>query len=263
MSYRLNHLIETKKAESKKLLSVFLTAGYPRIEDTVDLILNLAEAQVDFVELGMPFSDPIADGPVIQETSNVALKNGIQLEQILDMVKQIRGHSSIPILLMGYLNPIYKMGIDKFIVAAHQSGADGLIIPDWPVEESSGYQNLLQENDLDLIHLIAPNTPFDRIQKIDAASTSFIYFVAYTGVTGKDNKPTKAAIDFFTMLKKTIAHPFMIGFGIKSKEDFETYTKYADGAIVGSAFLRLLGECSPENRKGEIKAFINNLRESV
>jgi tryptophan synthase alpha chain len=263
LSYRLNHLIEKKRAESKKLLSVFLTAGYPRIEDTVDLVLNLAEARVDFIELGIPFSDPIADGPVIQKTSNIALKNGIQLEKILDMVSQIRRYSSIPLLLMGYLNPIHKMGIDKFIVAAHQVGADGLIIPDWPVEESSGYQSLLRENNLDLIHLIAPNTSFDRIKKIDTASTSFIYCVAYTGVTGKNNKPAKTTIDFFALLQKTITHPFMIGFGIKSKEDFEMYTKYADGAIVGTAFLRFLGESSFGNRKEEVYAFINNLRELV
>ena len=261
MSQLLNQLIETKRAESKKLLSVFLTAGYPRLEDTVDIVLSLADAQVDFIELGIPFSDPIADGPVIQETSNKALKNGIQLSKILEMENQVRNKSSIPILLMGYLNPIYKMGIEEFIQQAHIAGADGLIIPDWPIEESNSYSGLLQENDLDLVHLIAPNTPVERIRKIDEASTSFIYCVAYTGVTGKDNKPTEETIRFFTTLQQKITHPFMIGFGIKSRQDYQNYTEYADGIIVGSAFLKLLSELTGENRNEKIKKFITHFRE--
>lgn len=261
LSQRLNSLIKAKKAESKKLLSIFLTAGYPKLEDSVDIILTLAEAEVDFVELGIPFSDPIADGPIIQATSNQALKNGIQLSQVLDIVKNVREKSSIPILLMGYLNPIYKMGIENFIREAHQVGVDGLIIPDWPVEESSSFADLLLQNDLDLVYLIAPNTPLERIQKINQASNSFIYCVAYTGVTGKDNKPTKETIQFFNILQQKITHPLMIGFGIKSRKDYQVYTQFADGVIVGSAFLKLLSELPNENRSAGIKKFIGDLRE--
>lgn len=258
MGERLNRLIEKKRSSAEKLLSIFLTAGYPRLDDTVEIILDLDAAGVDFIELGMPFSDPIADGPVIQETSQQALDNGITLSHIFEIVRKAREHVEIPIILMGYLNPIHRMGIESFMERASESGADGLIIPDWPLEESRSYGSGLSQNGLDLIHLIAPNTPPARIEAIDEATTSFIYCVAYTGVTGGTDRPK--ALDFFERLRNLISHPLMIGFGVRNQADFLEYTRFADGVIVGSAFMKLLKSVERTNRPQEIEKFIRAIR---
>jgi len=260
MSKKLNQIIQLKKQRHEKYLSIFLTAGYPEKEDTVDIILNLAEKGVDFVELGMPFSDPIADGPIIQKASDKALANGVTLADVLRIVKQVRKFSTIPIILMGYANPVYHRGFESFFHEVKEAGVDGLILPDWPYEESQIYSDKLHEADLDLIHLIAPNTPRERIRQIDAISSSFIYCVAYTGVTGQDNKPTPATIEFFQYLNQTLIHPWIIGFGVKNHQDFETYTHYADGVIIGSAFIKLLEEAPKELRSAKITAFIKSIR---
>jgi len=260
MSKKLNQIIQSKKQRNEKYLSIFLTAGYPQKNDTVDIILNLAENGIDFIELGMPFSDPIADGPVIQKASDKALANGITLDYVLRIVKQVRKSCVIPIILMGYANPVFHRGFESFFHEAKDAGVDGLILPDWPHEESQIYLDKLQKADLDLIHLIAPNTPRKRIRQIDAISTSFIYCVAYTGVTGQDNKPTPATIEFFQYLNHTLTHPWIIGFGVKNHRDFETYTRYADGVIIGSAFIKLLEEAPKEQRAAKIAAFIKSIR---
>jgi len=260
MSEKLNQIIQSKKQHHEKYLSIFLTAGYPEKNDTVDIILNLAANGVDFIELGMPFSDPIADGPVIQKASDQALANGVTLDDVLRIVKQVRKFSTIPIILMGYTNPVYHRGFEPFFDEAKGAGIDGLILPDWPHEESQIYLDILQKADLDLIHLIAPNTPYERIRQIDAISTSFIYCIAYTGVTGQDNKPTPATIEFFERLNQTLTHPWIIGFGVKNHQDFETYTHYADGVIIGSAFIKLLEEAPKEQRADKITAFIKSIR---
>jgi tryptophan synthase alpha chain len=259
MSQRLNQMIKSRLAESKKLLSVFVTAGFPELADTKEILLSLDKAGADFVELGIPFSDPIADGPVIQAASNRALKNGIRVKDVLEIVREVRRESAIPILLMGYLNPVYRMGLETFCQNAHDAGADGLILPDWPVEESVPYQSLLRQNDLDLIHLIAPNTPPDRLDAIEAASSSFIYGVAYTGVTGQENPRRTETFRFFKSLKERISLPLMIGFGVKSARDYQTYCEFADGVIIGSAFLRLLETPEPHNRDTAIRNFIQGI----
>jgi len=260
MSKRLNELIQRKKNQNDKLLSVFITAGFPSKAETEDIVLALDEAGVDFVELGIPFSDPIADGPVIQAASDKALKNGINMEEVFHIVENIRRHSNIPIILMGYLNPIFKFGIDSAIERSHASGVDAWIIPDWPLEESSDNVPKLRENDIDLIHLIAPNTPEYRIKKIDQNSTSFIYCVAYTGVTGKNNRPTPQTIDFFSKLNDLLTHPLMIGFGIKNHQDYLTYTQFADGVIIGSHFIRLIDRTTPDQYHSAIMEFVRNIR---
>ena len=260
MSKRLNELINEKSGKSKKLLSIFVTAGFPEMDSTKETILALDEAGVDFIELGIPFSDPIADGPVIQKASDRAIQNGVNLDNIFKMMNEIREVSQIPIILMGYLNPINKMGIDTFITKASETSVDALIIPDWSIEENQNYSDLLKEHDLDIIHLIAPNTPTDRIKLINDISTSFIYCVAYTGVTGQDNKPTEKASDFLNTIRKEIIHPLMIGFGIKNREDYLTYTEYADGVIIGSAFIQLLERTVKKERNEAIRSFIRSIR---
>ncbi|HQH55271.1 MAG TPA: tryptophan synthase subunit alpha [Candidatus Marinimicrobia bacterium] len=259
MSTRLNQILKSKKEKQEKCLSIFLTAGFPEKNCTPEIILTLAASGVDFIELGIPFSDPIADGPVIQKASDKALVNGVDLEQVLDIVATVRKFSDIPIILMGYLNPIYQMGLAKFIKSARNVGVDGLILPDWPMEESRRYQDELSKANLDLIHLIAPNTPTERIRQIDEISTAFIYCVAYTGVTGQDNRPTPETIAFFNHLKQTLRHPWLIGFGVKSHEDFQTYTHYADGVIIGSAFINLLENTPENNRLAACRTFVRNI----
>ena len=260
MSKRLNDLINDKSGKGEKLLSIFVTAGFPEIESTKETILTLDEAGVDFIELGVPFSDPIADGPIIQKASDRAIQNGVNLDIIFHLMKEIRQSSQIPIILMGYLNPINKMGIDAFIAKASESSVDGLIIPDWSIEENQKYSDMLKNHDLDIIHLIAPNTPKDRLNLIDRISTSFIYGVAYTGVTGQDNKPTEKTGDFLSKIREELNQPLMIGFGIKNREDYLTYTKYADGVIIGSAFIQLLEKTDREDRKVAINTFIREIR---
>ena len=251
MSSYLNQIIKNKIEKNNKLLSVFITAGFPELDATPEIIFTLADSGVDFVELGIPFSDPIADGPVIQSASQVALQNGFRLDQIFETLEQVRKQSNIPIILMGYFNPIHKFGILDFFKQASKVGADGFIIPDWPLEEYSKHINALSELDLDLIHLIAPNTPDDRIINIDSISTSFLYCVAYTGVTGQKNEQMNHR--FFESLKGKINRPFLIGFGVKNKDDFKTYTQFADGVIIGTEFIRLLQKSDNNNRKHLIK----------
>ena len=259
MSIQLNKTIQEKKNRNEKLLSIFVTAGYPEIDSTKEVILTLEESGVDFIELGVPFSDPIADGPVIQKASDKAIENGVNIETIFELMKDIRKESRIPIILMGYLNPINKYGLEKFIHQSHEVSVDGLIIPDWELEENQKYLDVLRDHDLDIIHLIAPNTPPDRIKLINDASTSFIYCVAYTGITGQDNKPTHKTDSFLLNIRKELDHPLMIGFGIKNHKDYITYTNYADGVIIGSAFIQLLEKTKKTKRKDAIKDFVRTI----
>ncbi len=262
MSKRLNDLIKDKTDKGEKLLSIFITAGFPEIDSTKEIILALDEAGVDFIELGIPFSDPIADGPIIQKASDRAIHNGVNIDNIFYMMGEIRKNSQIPIILMGYLNPINKMGIDTFIDQASSSSVDGLIIPDWALEENQKYCDILKKHDLDIIHMLAPNTPPDRIKIIDEVSSTFIYCVAYIGVTGQNNKPTEKTSDFLKTVRKKLNHPLMIGFGIENREDYLTYTNYADGVIIGSAFIELLGRTDRDRRKETINTFIRGIRTS-
>ncbi|MCK9243862.1 MAG: tryptophan synthase subunit alpha [Candidatus Marinimicrobia bacterium] len=259
MSTRLHQILTNKKQQKKKCLSIFLTAGFPEKNDTTDLILVLADAGVDFIELGIPFSDPIADGPVIQKASDIALSNGMNLKQVLNIVAEVRKSSRIPIILMGYLNPIYQLGLPRLIDEAGSVGVDGLILPDWPLEESQHYRGELEKAELDLIHLVAPNTPIERIRQIDELSSAFIYCVAYTGVTGQDNRPTPATIAFFEEMNRTLRHPWLIGFGVKNHQDFQTYTQFADGVIIGSAFLQLLENTPAVKRIAACRPFIHEI----
>ncbi len=259
MSVRLNRQLRSKIASGKKLLSVFVTAGYPRLQDSETIIDALEEAGVDFIELGIPFSDPIADGPVIQKASDTAIRNGVHLSWIFDLIKKVRSRSQLPILLMGYLNPVNRFGIESFINHASGCGADGLIIPDWPLEESAQYERQLKANDLHLIHLAAPNTSPERIKKIIRLSRSFIYCVAYTGVTGQATGK-RNPLRFVKVLREKTKRPLMVGFGVKSRQDYRRYTEMADGVIIGSAFLDRIGRASSADIREETMAFVESIR---
>jgi len=260
MSTRLKQILDIKKQKQEKYLSIFITAGFPQKTSSVEIILTLAASGVDFIELGIPFSDPIADGPIIQSASDRALANGIDLKQVLDMVAEVRKSSPVPIILMGYLNPVYQMGLSEFLQRAGDVGVDGLILPDWPLEESRIYHDELRKADIDLIHLIAPNTPGPRIRQIDELSSAFVYCVAYTGVTGQDNRPTPATIAFFEELNRILKHPWSIGFGVKNHRDFQTYTRYADGVIIGSAFIKLLENTPNGEYATACRAFVQEIK---
>jgi tryptophan synthase alpha chain len=260
MSKRLNEIIRRKKNNGQKLLSVFVTAGFPEKDATKDIIIQLDRSGVDFIELGIPFSDPVADGPVIQQASQKALNNGITLKKIIQIVAEIRKESQIPIILMGYLNPVYQYGFDAFFNYASRAGADGLILPDWPLEESAVYADTLKSLDLDLIHLIAPNTSKERIKQIDKSSTSFIYCVAYTGVTGRSGINSQSQA-FINNLNTLLSKPHLIGFGVKSHNDFKYYGRFADGVIIGSAFINLLEKTIKNEREQMIARFVRSIKE--
>jgi len=263
MSKRLNSLIHQRISQQHKILSVFITAGFPSKEATREIIPALDVAGVDFIELGIPFSDPIADGPVIQEASTVALKNGVDLKFIFEELNHIRQFSQIPVLLMGYFNPIFQFGIQKFLDHCEAAQVDAIIVPDWPLEEATAYFPLMREKDVDFIPLIAPNTPLQRIQEIDRQVHSFIYCVAYTGVTGKNNRPSPEIMDFFRTLKATLSHPLLIGFGVKDRQDFIAYGSVSDGVIVGSAFIKTLMAAQSTPYSEVISEFVKSIREEA
>src|SRR5699024_7844427 len=226
------------RPEGDKVASLFLTAGYPDLESTVDLILGMEASGAELIELGMPFSDPLADGPTIQMSSTVAIDNGITIQHIFEIVEQVRQQSTIPIILMGYLNPLLRFGIRAFCKSAQQAGVDGLIIPDMPPEESDVLANEAAIHDLALIYLVAPNTTDKRMQLIDSKSQGFVYCVSVTGVTGarEGEEVSKSVNRFIGRVQKNITkNPTMIGFGIKSHEDAQKIARESDGFIVGSA----------------------------
>lgn len=234
---RIQKKLALLKERKEKALVLFLTAGYPSCDSTVSLVLQFAQAGADMIELGMPFSDPLADGPVIQASSQQAIKNGITLNRILKQVKDIRKQSDIPIILMGYLNPLLQYGEEKFFNDAMNAGVDGVILPEIPLEESDRYIAITRKYHLADILLVSPATTTDRIQQIDNVSSGFLYCVSTTGVTGRSNiGDIKGYVQ--RVKKAAIENPVLVGFGIQTPEDAKNIAKHADGVIIGSALLR-------------------------
>ncbi|HED08776.1 MAG TPA: tryptophan synthase subunit alpha [Ignavibacteria bacterium] len=237
--------IQAINDKGDKALSVFLTSGFPNKINFTELALNVFNAGADILEIGIPFSDPIADGAVIQKSSQLALKNGINISATFEYVKEIRKSSAKPILLMGYANPVLAYGIERFAEDSYNSGVNGLIIPDVPVDEQKVFcKNYF--NKLDIISLIAPTTPVNRIKMIDEESSGFVYCVSVNGITGK-NSDKEINESYLRTIKNTITkNKTLIGFGISSPEDAKKVLPYCDGIIVGSAIIKsLLKEKSP------------------
>ena len=234
----------------KKIFSIFVTAGFPRLADTVKICVELAESGVDLIELGIPFSDSIADGATIQKANEKALANGANLQYTLDALREIRKTVEIPVILMGSLNPILRYGEEKFCQAAKNAGADGVILPDLPLEfYLAKYRDLFEKYDIANVFLITQNTAAERIKQIDAASSAFIYAVSMAGVTGKNLEMTDERRTYLENLQKmNLRAPIVVGFGIENKTQFDEITSLSDGAIVGSAFVRAI-----ENA-GDVKA---------
>jgi tryptophan synthase alpha chain len=257
MKNRINTLFETKK---NNILSVFYTAGFPTLDSTVVIAEALSNAGADIIEIGIPYSDPVADGPTIQESNKIALENGMTLSLIVDQVKIIRERVSIPILLMGYVNPVMQYGIAKFARDVSKAGVDGVILPDLPMDAYlAEYKRIFESENLRNTFLISPTTSEKRIRKIDSVTDGFIYAVAASSTTGAKGSFEKDQLAYFARLKDlALGNPYLIGFGISNNETFSAACNYGAGAIVGSAFINMLRTANDIAK--DVATFVNTLR---
>lgn len=260
ISHIIMNRIQQKLQEDQenKLLSIYFTAGYPQPNDTVKIIQDLENSGVDMIEIGLPFSDPLADGPTIQQSSQVALRNGMTTRRLFEQLKDVRKTVSIPLLIMGYFNPILQYGVEEFCKKCSESGIDGLIIPDLPLEEYElHYKAVFQKYDLLPVFLITPQTSEERIKAIDKATDGFIYMVSSAGVTGSTQGFGKQHKDYFERVSRlSLSSPLVVGFGIKDAPSFQEATKKTKGAIIGSAFIKHLTKTGTSN----ITDFIHSIR---
>lgn len=249
--------IKSKLQDNKKLLSIYFSAGYPNLNDTVSIIKNLEKSGVDMIEIGLPFSDPLADGPTIQASSTAALKNGMSTEILFSQLKNIRKEVKIPLLIMGYFNPIFQYGVAAFCKKCKEIGIDGLIIPDLPVDEyHEKYQVIFEKYNLVNVFLITPQTSEKRIRFIDTISNGFIYMVSSASTTGAQESFGESQKKYFERIKEmNLKTPQIVGFGISNKETFDQATKTTNGAIIGSAFVNFLEQHPIKN----IPTFIENI----
>ncbi|TAE75083.1 MAG: tryptophan synthase subunit alpha [Bacteroidetes bacterium] len=256
-----NNLTKYLQNNSQNLLTIYFTAGFPNLDDTSIILEALIKNQADIIEIGMPFSDPIADGEVIQQTNQIALKNGMSIEKLFEQLEKTPIKTNKPILLMGYLNPVWQFGIENFCQKAAKLGIDGLILPDMPLEEyENEYQNIFEKYNLSAVFLITPQTTTERIKKIDQLSNGFIYAVSQSSTTGKTSSITTEQTDYFQKIKNMeLKNPFLIGFGIKDKQDFQKVCQYAAGGIIGSAFLKHLQE-NKTNLAADIAVFLDKYK---
>jgi tryptophan synthase alpha chain len=250
--------IQEKLQEDKKLLSIYFTAGYPQINDTVSIIEDLEKNGVDMIEIGLPFSDPLADGPTIQESSTQALRNGMTTEKLFHQLKDIRKTVNIPLIIMGYFNPMLQYGVEEFCKKCKEIGIDGLIIPDLPVDVySEKYQAVFEKYNLINVFLITPQTSAARIEFIDSVSNGFIYMVSSASVTGTTSSFGNDTKDYFKRISgMNLKNSQIVGFGISDKQSFIEATDYSSGAIIGSAFIKHL----TKNGSDTISEFVKTIR---
>lgn len=257
MKTRLQILFENKP---EKILSLFITAGFPKKESLLEIIPILENSDCDMIEIGIPFSDPLADGPVIQQSSTLALTNGMTLELLLKQVKELKEQTTKPIILMGYLNSLLKFGIEAFYNACNQSGIDGLIIPDLPlIDYQLNHENQVKKYNLDFVFLITPDTENKRAIELANASSGFVYMVSSNSTTGNKNETSINLSEKINELKQAgLKVPLLIGFGIKNAKDFDNACKSAHGAIIGSAFIQLIEKSN--DLKKDIPQFIQSIK---
>lgn len=254
---RLQHLFEKKKDH---ILNIYFTAGFPNLHDTGLIIRSLEKAGVDFIEIGMPYSDPLADGPTIQDSGMKALKNGMTLPLLFEQIAEVRPQVQLPFILMGYFNQVMQYGEENFVRKCVEVGIDGVILPDLPVYEyETYYKDLFEEAALPVSFLITPQTSEERIRKIDELTRGFIYMVSNSSITGAKAGISEKQIAYFKRVQAMqLQHPRLVGFGISSHETFETVCQYANGAIIGSAFIKALSQS--ENVEQTIEDFVAEIR---
>jgi len=250
---------ELFKRKDNKILNVYCTAGYPQLHSTLEVLKVLQDNGADIIELGMPYSDPLADGPVIQQSSNIALTNGMTIKKLFEQLKNFRKEISVPVVLMGYMNPVLQYGFEKFCADAAAVGIDGLILPDLPEHEfETEYGTTIKKYGLDFIFLVTPETSEERIRKLDELSSGFLYAVSSSSTTGRD----KNMIDVKSYLQKLktlgLKNPVLVGFGIKDKQTFEVACANANGAIIGTAYIKALA--GPGHVAEITRKFLDSIR---
>jgi tryptophan synthase alpha chain len=251
---RLEELFQKKQ---DRVLNVYCTAGYPQLNSTVDVMKSLQANGADLIELGMPYSDPLADGPVIQASSTKALQNGMTISKLFEQLRDFRNEIKVPVVLMGYLNPLLQYGFDNFCAKAAEVGIDGLIIPDIPMYEyENEYREIIKKHGLDFVFLVTPETSEERIRKLDELSSGFLYAVSSSSITGSD-KDFSSVENYLRRLKgMNLKNPILVGFGIKDRSTFEAACKYANGAIIGSAYIKAIED---SNIEGATKMFLSQI----
>lgn len=236
---RIEKMFERKK---KGILNIYTTAGYPKLDDTLVVMQQLQDNGADLIELGMPYSDPLADGPVIQESSSLAIANGMTIQVLFEQLKAMRQNIHVPVILMGYMNPVLQYGFEKFCANAAEVGVDGLILPDLPEYEfETEYGAIVKKYNLDFIFLVTPETSEERLLKLDSLSAGFLYAVSSSSTTGADKQMADISSYLKRLNEANLKNPVLVGFGIKDKATFEAACLYANGAIIGSAFIKAIG----------------------
>jgi len=245
----MNRIKKLFQRKEQRVLNVYCTAGYPQLNSTIEVMKALQENGADIIELGMPYSDPLADGPVIQQSSSIALANGMTIKKLFEQLKHFRnpplgeGGISVPVILMGYMNPILQYGFEKFCADAASVGFDGLILPDLPEHEfETEYGAIIKKHGLDFIFLVTPETSEERIKKLDELSTGFLYAVSSSSTTGRDKNMTDVRSYLQKLKGMRLKNPVLVGFGIKDRSTFETACADANGAIIGTAYIKALAE---------------------
>ena len=257
----MNRLTQLFREKKKNLLSVYFTAGYPKLTDTVPIIRALEQNGIDLCEIGIPFSDPMADGPVIQHSAGEALRNGMSLRLLFDQLNEVRKTTGMPLILMGYLNPIMQYGFENFCRSCSEVGIDGMIIPDLPFADYlADYKKIADHYDLKMIMLITPETSDERIRLIDSHTDGFIYLVSSASTTGAQQQFDTGKQAYFTRVAgMKLKNPLLVGFGISNRATLESASAHTHGAIVGSRFIQLLGEnATPEE---SVKALLKALEQ--
>jgi len=237
----MNRIEELFFKKRKNVLNIYCTAGYPHLDSTIEVMKALQDNGADIIELGVPYSDPLADGPVIQQSSSIALANGMTITRLFEQLKDLREQIHLPVILMGYMNPVLQYGFERFCADAAAVGINGLILPDLPVYEfETEYGAIINKYALDFIFLVTPETPDERIIKLDSLSKGFLYAVSSSGTTG-NNKPLEVQESYFKKLQDmNLKNPVLVGFGIKDKITFRSACRYSNGAVIGSAYINVL-----------------------
>ena len=260
----MNRIDQAFEKKGNDLLNIYFTAGYPEFDSTVSILEALENGGADVIEIGMPFSDPVADGPTIQDSNQVALENGMTIAKLFEQLKDFREKVTVPVVLMGYINPVLQYGLDDFCAKCQEVGIDGLILPDLPMHEYlTAYKSTFEQYGLYNIFLITPQTSETRIKEIDGNSNGFIYMVSSASVTGAKKGVSDSQVTYFERIKTLgLKNPTMIGFGISDNDSFKKACAYANGAIIGSAFINLLTKL--HHKKADLKEgvgeFVNQVK---